>query len=635
MKYRAEIDGLRALAVVPVIFFHAGFDLFSGGFVGVDVFFVISGYLITTILIEDIEGNRFSIVNFYERRARRILPALFLVLFVTSATSYFTLFPADFKEYSKSLLSVVFFVSNVFFWRESDYFATEAELTPLLHTWSLAVEEQYYVLFPIFLIFAWRFGKSRVFWMIVAMATVSFLISEWGWRYAATANFYLAPTRAWELFAGSISAFIVQEQGVKKNNIFSLLGLGAIIFSIFAYDESTPFPSVYALVPVLGVVLLILYADKETLAARVLSTQGFVGIGLISYSAYLWHQPLLALYRHKFGIELEVIPSLFLVIVVLILSAFTWKFVENPFRSSSSLDRRAIFVSSIFFITILCGLGIAILTTDGASYRYELPPKPSPWADIKCHGAKRVAQYKNPIEYCLGSSTSSSSGDIYLVGDSHAAQITFALKKVAAERSVSFNFINTQSEDDFPYSFLKRPVSNDLILDHLLNVMSEGDYLLVSFHRGHLNPKRNSHFSIDTLKENVYKSNMFTKNMIKYSKLFEEKNIKIVLVKDGPLLNESDASLEECMYNFINKNKTPCKISFERDNNTRYLQSQSFEYISNEFNFITSVDYLPELYTDGYFSPISKNGEYLMFDRNHLTEKASLSLVQFFQDNLK
>jgi len=556
-------------------------------------------------------------------------------LFVTSATSYFTLFPADFKEYSKSLLSVVFFVSNVFFWRESDYFSTEAELMPLLHTWSLAVEEQYYVLFPVFLVFAWRFDKSRVFWMIVAMATASFLISEWGWRYEPTANFYLTPTRAWELFAGSISAFIVQKQGVKKNNIFSLVGLGAIIFSIFAYGESTPFPSVYTLVPVLGVVLLIVYADEETLAARFLSTQGFVGIGLISYSAYLWHQPLLALYRNKFGIELEIIPSIFLMVFILIISAFTWKFVENPFRSSSILDRRAIFVSSISFITILCGLGIAIFTTDGASYRYTLPEKPSPWVDIECHGAKRVAQYTNPIEYCLGISTSSSNGDLYLVGDSHAAQLTFALKKVAAERGVSFNFINTQSEDDFPYSFLERPVSKDLILDHLLNVMSKGDYLLVSFHRGRLNPDRNSHFSIDSLQKHTLKSGIFTRNMIKYSKLFGQKGIKIVLVKDGPLLSEDVTSLERCMYNFVNKNERPCEISFDRDNNTRYLQSQSFEYIAEKFEFVTSIDYLPELYTNGIFSPISSSGEYLMFDRNHLTEKASLSLVQFFQDNLK
>ena len=155
-----------------------------------------------------------------------------------------------------------------YFGEESGYFDAAAEEKPLLHTWSLAVEEQYYVLFPIFLFLAWRYGKNRVFWMIVVMASISLLLSEWGWRNKATANFYLAPTRAWELFAGSIAAFIVQKRGVQKNNYCQLLGLAAIFFSIFAYDESTPFPSVYALVPVLGVVCYVLYADKETLSCK-------------------------------------------------------------------------------------------------------------------------------------------------------------------------------------------------------------------------------------------------------------------------------------------------------------------------------------------------------------------------------
>ena len=215
IKYRAEIDGLRALAVIPVIFFHAGFELFRGGFVGVDVFFVISGYLITSILIEDINNKRFSIVNFYERRARRIFPALFFIMFMCIPFAWIWMLPSQMKDFSQSLVAVSLFASNILFWRESDYFAAAAEEKPLLHTWSLAVEEQYYLLFPVFLILAWRFGKNRVFWMMVVMAAISLLLSEWGWRNRSQANFYLAPTRAWELFAGSIAAFIVQRQGVQ------------------------------------------------------------------------------------------------------------------------------------------------------------------------------------------------------------------------------------------------------------------------------------------------------------------------------------------------------------------------------------------------------------------------------------
>ncbi|MDB4151149.1 acyltransferase [Pseudomonadales bacterium] len=358
MKYRAEIDGLRALAVVPVILFHAGFELFSGGYVGVDVFFVISGYLITTILVEDIENNRFSLVNFYERRARRILPALFFVMLMCIPFAWMLMQPSQMKDFSQSLVAVSLFASNVLFWRESGYFDAAAEEKPLLHTWSLAVEEQYYVLFPIFLFLAWRYGKNRVFWMIVVMASISLLLSEWGWRNKPTANFYLAPARAWELLAGSIAAFVVQKRGVQNNDALSFLGLGAIIFAIFAYDETTPFPSLYALVPVLGVVLLVLYADKDTLAAKLLSTKAFVGIGLISYSAYLWHQPLFAFARiRQVGLPSDIVMIL-LSLVSMIFAYFSWKFIENGFRNKLRIRKKLIFLISFlgFFAFVLFGL---------------------------------------------------------------------------------------------------------------------------------------------------------------------------------------------------------------------------------------------------------------------------------------
>ncbi|WP_290842792.1 acyltransferase [Henriciella sp.] len=299
MKYRAEIDGLRAVAVIPVILFHAGFEVFSGGYVGVDVFFVISGYLITTILINEIENQKFSLVGFYERRARRILPALFFVMLVCIPFAWLWMLPSQLKDFSQSLIAVSFFGSNIFFWQESGYFAAAAEEKPLLHTWTLAVEEQYYIFFPLFLFFAWRFGKGRVFWMIVILAACSLLLSEWGWRNAPTANFYLAPTRAWELFAGSIAAFIVNKRGIQTSNFLSTIGFGAILLSIFLYDQNTPFPSVYALLPVGGTFLVVMSAGKETIVAKLLSIRILVGVGLISYSAYLWHQPLFAFARSE------------------------------------------------------------------------------------------------------------------------------------------------------------------------------------------------------------------------------------------------------------------------------------------------------------------------------------------------
>ena len=358
MKYRPEIDGLRACAVVPVILFHAGFELFSGGFVGVDIFFVISGFLITTIIVEDIENGRFSIVNFYERRARRILPALFFVILCCIPFAWMWMDAQIFLYFSRSLVAVSLFASNLLFWREGGYFGAAAENKPLLHTWSLAVEEQYYIMFPIFLLLVWRYGKNRVFWSIVVLAAISLVLSEWAWRNHRIANFYLAPTRAWELLAGSITAFIVQKRGVGKNNVLVLVGLAAIIFSVFSYDASTPFPSVYALVPVLGVVLLLLYADKETFVAKFLSTKPFVGIGLISYSAYLWHQPLFAFARIKSTGEPTTVLIIVLCVMSLILAWISWKYIEQPFRIKGLICRRKIFQNSALAIILSISLGL-------------------------------------------------------------------------------------------------------------------------------------------------------------------------------------------------------------------------------------------------------------------------------------
>jgi peptidoglycan/LPS O-acetylase OafA/YrhL len=439
LKYRAEIDGLRALAVVPVILFHAGFELFSGGFVGVDVFFVISGYLITTILIGELEDNRFSIVNFYERRARRILPALFFIMIVCVPFAWMWMLSSQFKDFSQSLVAVSFFVSNILFWRESGYFAPAAEEKPLLHTWSLAVEEQYYILFPIFLLFAWRYGKNKVFWMIVAFSAVSLALSEWGWRNNPAANFYLAPTRAWELFAGSIAAFIVNKHGVRKSNVFALLGLAAILYSIFKYDESTPFPSVYALVPVLGVVLLVLFADKETLVARVLSTKVFVGIGLISYSAYLWHHPLFAFARIRL---LESPPWYFMLglsVVSLFLAALTWKFVEAPFRNKHGFfaNRRTVFSVSGVTLFIFAGFGLMGHINNGFSNRM-----PAHLNSIDVAGAPVSATcLKGDVSDCVIGEREGAV-DFALIGDSHAGRYAYALEKQSEVGDFSFRLIS-------------------------------------------------------------------------------------------------------------------------------------------------------------------------------------------------
>jgi peptidoglycan/LPS O-acetylase OafA/YrhL len=248
MEYRREIDGLRALAVLPVILFHAGFQTFSGGFVGVDIFFVISGYLITSIILAELEQGKFSLLNFYERRARRILPALYLVMTVSIPFAWALLSREDLNSFSRSLVAVALFLSNIFFWRDGGYFETVAELKPLLHTWSLAVEEQYYVIFPLFLMFAWKFGKRWIVTIIIFIAFGSLLVANWGVINKPVATFFLLPTRAWELAIGALTAFYSVSSGkvvVPKmvQQGLSLIGFLLITGSIFAFSKETTFNS--------------------------------------------------------------------------------------------------------------------------------------------------------------------------------------------------------------------------------------------------------------------------------------------------------------------------------------------------------------------------------------------------------
>ena len=450
MKYRPEIDGLRALAVVPVILFHAGFGLFSGGFVGVDVFFVISGYLITTILIEDLENDRFSLLAFYERRARRILPALFFVMFVCIPFAWMWMLPHQTKEFSQSLIAVSLFASNILFWLESGYFESASEEKPLLHTWSLAVEEQYYVLFPIFLLFAWRFGKNRVFWMIVFFAALSLAFSEWGWRNRASANFYLAPTRAWELLAGSIAAFVVLKRGTHASNLLSLFGLAAILFAVFSYDEGTPFPSVYALVPVMGVVLLVLYAQRGTLVASLLGSKLFVGVGLISYSAYLWHQPLFAFARIRLPQAPSDILMIFLSILSVTLAFLSWKFIEKPFRKKEPLitKQSSVFLASIAGIFLFSSTGLWGNINQGFEQRYEKilagdvyhlefhQYVDENYVDCEPAHIAKAALTWNGFLRCKQSSPGDA--DWILLGDSHAEHLFLGLADLNPSKNLAF-----------------------------------------------------------------------------------------------------------------------------------------------------------------------------------------------------
>jgi len=362
LNYRSEIDGLRALAVIPVVLFHAGFELFSGGYVGVDVFFVISGYLITSILIRDLQTSGISLLQFYERRARRILPALLFVTIVCVPFSYWWMLPQELKDFSQSLIGVATFSSNVLFWMETNYFAGTSELKPLLHTWSLAVEEQFYLIFPLLLLATSKTPRAWLVSLCILMAGLSLSISIIGTTNFPSANFYLLPSRFWELLIGAIIALTSASANQPKRSLvgeaLAVVGLFGILASALVLDSSTPYPGLHTVPPVLGTMLVLIFASDQSIAARLLRFKPLVGIGLISYSLYLWHQPIFAFARLNSWQDLSELYSLGLISLSVSMAWLSWKFIEAPFRDKKKYSRKSIWIMSATALSLVLVVGL-------------------------------------------------------------------------------------------------------------------------------------------------------------------------------------------------------------------------------------------------------------------------------------
>jgi peptidoglycan/LPS O-acetylase OafA/YrhL len=449
MVYRREIDGLRALAVVPVILFHAGLPAFSGGFVGVDVFFVISGYLITSIILQEMEAGAFTLIGFYDRRARRILPALFVVTLVCLPLVWLWMLPEDLKEFSESLVGLSAFASNIVFLMKSGYFGGAAELKPLLHTWSLAVEEQYYLLFPAFVLLVWRAGRRYVPWVLLLAALLSFAAAQWGSLHKPDAAFYLLPTRGWELLIGAFAAFhLLHHKGFEAPastarrviaECLSVGGIALIAYAIFRFSKATPFPGAYALAPTLGTLCIILFAMPWTFSGVLLGCRPLVGIGLISYSAYLWHQPMFALARHR-GIAPPT-PALLLLLsaAAIGLAYLSWRFVERPMRDKRRVSRAMIFRLALCFSVGFCSLGLIGYFANGFPSRFPLPQTmvesfDRPSRLTECFYKPRIATRE---DWLCALGTRQPGPSFMVFGDSHSLAMLPAFDEAAQRLQLS------------------------------------------------------------------------------------------------------------------------------------------------------------------------------------------------------
>ena len=360
LRYRAYIDGLRAVAVLAVLCFHANLGL-PGGFVGVDVFFVISGYLITGLILKDLDNHQFRFLVFWERRIRRLLPALIVVAFASLTAGWFLFLPQDFQELGRSVVAQVALLSNVHFYHDSGYFAQATEIKPLLHTWSLAVEEQFYLLFP-FVLFASRSLSRRARLVaLVIVGTLSFSLSLWWSYHDVAANFYLLPTRAWELLLGACLAAVPGRHPCSRWVAESLSwgGLLGIATAALFYSRETRFPGAAAILPCGGTALVIFANGRIlTTAGQILAARPVVFFGLISYSLYLWHWPMLAFAKYGRHTPFPRRYGLLLLLTSIILGTLSWKFVETPFRRRVICGRKR-------QILILAGTATAVLLLAG------------------------------------------------------------------------------------------------------------------------------------------------------------------------------------------------------------------------------------------------------------------------------
>ena len=557
-SYRSDLDGLRAVAVIPVILYHLGVGWVPGGFVGVDIFFVISGYLITGVIVREAANREFSLIRFYERRIRRIFPALFVVLICTALVGFFILDAGTFDELGRSLLATTLFSSNLYFWQQVGYFDTAAELKPLLHTWSLAVEEQFYVFFPIFLILLLRFFKSSYKYLVALVGLISLTLCIILVRSTAV-DFYFAPLRAWELILGGLLVLDIFPKISNKiiTNTLSILGITSILASIFLFTTATPYPGVAAVLPTLGAFLIIYSnSEKKTLVGNLLSWQPIVFIGLISYSLYLWHWPIVVFAKYYTIRPLTPAQEIGIFLLTFLLSAITWRWVEKPFRNHTVYSQKSIFAFGLSTIAVLSVLGEGIIFFQGFPQRFtadqaidEKMNQSNMEALVTVNNIKSRdltdVNFANSLSEAsfvvLGSSSQAKS--FMVVGDSHAGVLSTGLEILANNQNVS-GLLSSSSNCPFllgmSTSFAKKCAEyNDKVLAYLADHSEIHTIFLAGLWRGYAtviqNP--NDHNLLIPVGQNPNGKN----NIIYFQQGFEqmvnkllELKKEVVIIRDVP-----------------------------------------------------------------------------------------------------
>ena len=625
ITYRPEIDGLRAIAVGAVILYHAqiaifGYQPFKGGFIGVDIFFVISGYLITSIILNElVTTGTFSFKHFYERRIRRILPALLFVMLVSLPFAWMYLLPSSFIDFSKSILYSLGFSSNFYFWYSGQQYGAESGLLkPFLHTWSLSVEEQFYILFPIVLLITFKYFRKYLIHILILGFVISLGLADWGSKNHPSFNFYVLPTRGWELLAGSILAYFEITNGHRNKNktlnlILPSIGLLLIGHSILFFNDKMFHPSFFTLSPIIGVCLIIWFSNKDELITKILSTKLFVGVGLISYSLYLWHYPMFGFVRIIYFNQLSLPNKFLLGIIIVILSIFSYYFVERPFRNKN--NKFKVMISLILIsISVLVIFNINSIQKDGYKNRLDFNIK-NYELDIKSYNLENLN-----FEINYNYDNYDDRKNVLIVGNSHAQDILKILSKTKLTDRIYFNLTSPKI----------RKKSYNFQIRYLYKFLTEKK-AIIDFYKGDFyNHLKKQYDSADLIILSTSYSNDDLNILDDLIKILKKDNKKII-VFDEALNQKTIGGLNRLDFWVYRNQKIPKANILKKIEEDMFLDLKKEENTNIQIKTIANKNNVPLIEREKIFCnvdlkrcpSITQDGYKIYKDSGHITDKGA------------
>lgn len=603
--YRLEIDGLRALAVASIIFFHAKIFPFTGGFVGVDVFFVISGYLMTRNIMSLIVENEFSFIQFYETRARRLLPALNAMLLMTFPFGFLFLSHVEFNDYSKAVVSSLTFSSNLYYSLTAGYFDISSEYKPLLHTWSLSLEEQFYLIYP-FILILFIFNRPRLFGTLILITLVSIMLANSLNIKHPAFSFYMLPTRIWEFFFGT-AAFFVEGLFIGvigwRRELLAIFGVILMLFSIFYFSEATPYPGFWTLVPVTGALIFIIFATNTTSTGKIFSLPIATAVGHISYSSYLWHLPIIIFASLYIGDSINLMDKIFFVLFAFICGGLSTYLIENPFRNKKIIPLRLfllLILSSTTLLTAISAYSISengMLRSYGATEEKIYKVQSEESLTKVCHSGPGYGGYIPPSQSCVGGNKLLQSAA--LIGDSHADSLFFDLTEKLKDQEFGVRYMSYTAcppilglsgdcgrYNDDVYNYIIHNSDIKYVILFARWPLYFKDDVLDLGHSNKLSMHVNSP-NLNSLEQNLYLSTLLEKTILQYTGAgksiilvypvpapnFDVPNtLGRILRKNRGKLNATDGSFLEANYirehantisfldNVVKKNKSVIKI---------------------------------------------------------------------------